>query len=90
MKSLLPRLWLAPAQALVDTVVAGTEKFGSEIAVSRVERNVRPKRHLGSGTQYDLVIEELSCLGAGPFSISSWLQVVVPLVAESVVLLALY
>jgi hypothetical protein len=55
----------------VDTVVAGTEKVGSEVAVSRVEGNVRLKRHLGSGTQCDLVVEELSCRGAGPVSISS-------------------
>jgi hypothetical protein len=89
-KSLLPRLSLVPAQALVDTVIAGTEKVGPEVAVSRVERNVRLKRHLGSGTQCDLVVEELSCRGAGPFSISSWLEVVVPLVVESVVVLALY
>jgi hypothetical protein len=89
-KSLLPRLWLVPAQALVETVVAGTENVGSEVAVSRTERNVRLKRHPGSETPRDLVVEELSCRGAAPFSISSWLEVIVPLVVESVVVLGLY
>lgn len=70
----------------MDIVVAGTEKVGAEVAVSRIERNVRFKRRLGTESQSDLGVEELSCRGTAPFSISSWLEVVVVVV----VVLGLY
>lgn len=60
----------------MDIVVAGTEKVGAEVAVSRIERNVRFKRRLGTESQCDVAVgdvEELASRGRAPFSMSSWL-----------------